>query len=306
MDQGIDLRQLRCFLAVAESSSFTRAAERLHLSQPPLTRQIRQLEERLGVTLFERGRRGAELTGAGRAFLPEVRRTLAQFERALGAARAHAGSARQRFVIGYTTVVDAGAIPDVAPALRQRFPELDVVLRGAHSIALVRGLRRGELDAAFIGLHTEAQGLCVQTLHQQPFVVALPSGHRLAARRQLDFGDLEGERVFWFERRLNPGFHDHCTAFFERIGLRFQPIAEPADHHILLGQIAAGQGIGLIPQSLRSVQRQGVVFRPLKPRQDALAVGIALAHAPDRASPVMRALLELARADGAVPERARR
>src|ERR1700677_1455336 len=155
MTTPIDLRQLRYFLAVSEELSFGRAAVRLHISQPPLSRQIRQLEDVLGVELFLRSKAGVMLSAAGAAFLPEVRRTLAQAEKAVAVARACRDSDGGQFVVGYTTVFDRSAFPDVFDELRRRFPSWRIAVKGKHSINLIREIKNGAMDAAFVGLHTE-------------------------------------------------------------------------------------------------------------------------------------------------------
>lgn len=296
MNESIDLRKLRYFLAVSEELNFSRAAVRLHISQPPLSRQIQQLEDQLGVALFLRKKSGVELTPAGLAFLPEVRRTLRQAAKAVAAARAAQGGAAGTFVLGYTTVFDRSAIPDVICRLRQDFPGWRFLLQGKHSIRLVRDLQNGLIDAAFVGLHTETTGLMTETLFEEPLVVALPAAHRLARLRKLCFDDLRGESMFWFERRLNPGFHDYCQAFFDHIDFRPERIPEPPDHHILLGLIAEGQGFALLPASLRRVKREGVVFRPLKEGTRGLSMGLAVAWSEANASPVLPVFLERIRA----------
>src|SRR5476649_426685 len=166
MTTSIDLRQFRYFLALSEELNFRRAALRLHISQPPLSRQIQQLEEQLGVELFQRNSSGVTLTQAGTAFLPEVRRTLAQADKAIAVARAAHGAGR--FVVGYTTVFDRSAIPDVTERLRQRFPQWSIESKGKHSISLVRDIRSGAMDAALIGLHTDTQGLKVEMILMSP------------------------------------------------------------------------------------------------------------------------------------------
>lgn len=295
MNSAIDLRQFRYFLMLAEELHFGRAAQRLHMSQPPLSRQIRQLEDMLGVSLFERDRTGVRLTVAGQALVPHARRTVAQAETAINAARAAAGVDSGRFVVGYTTVFDRSVIPDVFDRLQERFPHWRLLTQGQHSISLVRSVKNGTMDAAFIGLHTQAAGLTVEKIIEEPLMVALPARHRLAAKRRLDFDELNDEPLFWFERKLNPGFYDHCRDFFARIGFQPPLIAEPSDHHILLGLIAAGQGIALLPASLRKVQRSGVVFRALKLRPENLSMGIGLAYLPSNCSPILRAFLDLVR-----------
>ena len=126
-------------------------------------------------------------------------------------------------------------------------------------------------------------------------MVALPTNHALARKRRIGFDDLRDESVFRFERRLNPGFYDHCQAFFEEIDFKPRIVPEPDDHHILLGLIAEGQGIGLISASLQNVKRQGVVFRPLKEEARQLTSGIAMAYSESNSSAVLAQFLELAR-----------
>lgn len=295
MASSIDLRQFRYFLAVSEELNFGRAALRLHISQPPLSRQIRQLEDQLGVELFLRGKAGVTLTAAGAAFLPEARKALLQAEKAVAVARAARGAEGGQFVIGYTTVFDRSAIPNVV-GLSQSFPNWRIVTKGKHSISLVRDIKNGSMDAAFIGLHTDTRGLKVETVFEEPLVLALPANHRLARKRKLGFDELRGEPMFWFERRLNPGFYDHCQAFFEQIDFAPNVIPEPSDHHILLGLIAEGQGIALIPASLQNVKRQGVVFRPLQVESSKLSMGIAVTYSERNQSPVLSRFLELVRA----------
>jgi DNA-binding transcriptional LysR family regulator len=306
MNESIDLRQLRYFLAVSEELNFGRAALRLHISQPPLSRQIRQLEDQLGVELFLRGKSGVALTEAGAAFLPEVRRTLVQAEKAVAVARAARGAEGGKFVVGYTTVFDRSAIPDVADRLRQRFPNWRIVTGGKHSISLVRDVKNGTMDAAFIGLHTETQGLTVETILEEPLVLALPAKHQLAQKRRLGFDDLREEPMFWFERRLNPGFYDHCQAFFEQIGFKPNVIPEPPDHHIMLGLIAEGQGVALISASLQNVKRRGVVFRALKEEAKKLSMGIVVVYSERNQSPVLHPFLELVRTSTLTPSPAKR
>jgi DNA-binding transcriptional LysR family regulator len=138
--------------------------------------------------------------------------------------------------------------------------------------------------------------LTVETILEEPIVVALPANHRLAQKRWLGLDDLRGEPMFWFERRLNPGFYDHCQAFFEQIDFKPNVIPEPPDHHIMLGLIAEGQGIALISSSLQNVKRQGVAFRALKEGSNRLSMGIAVTYSERNPSPALRPFLDLVRA----------
>ena len=215
----------------------------------------------------------------------------------LGVARELNGACFARKVTeGYTTVFDRSAIPDVFDCLGQSFPKWQIVTKGKHSISLVRDIKNGVMDAAFIGLHTETPGLCEEAIHEEHLVVALSAKHPLARKRKLGFDELCGEPLFWFERRLNPGFYDYCQAFFEQIGFKPKIIPEPPDHHIMLGLIAEGHGLALIPASLQNVKRQGVVFRALKGDSNSLSMGIAVTYLKSNSSPVLPAFLELLRA----------
>ncbi len=303
MTTSIDLRQLRYFLAVSEELHFGRAAKRLHISQPPLSRQIRQLEDSLGVALFLRSQVGVSLTQAGRTFSPEVRRTLAQADKAIALARAAGaaenfaehGGQRGVFVLGYTTVFDRSAIPDVLERMRERFPHWRLVSEGKHSISLVRAIKNGVMDAAFIGLHTDVQGLVVETIREEPLLLALPASHALAKKRRVAAADLQGEPLFWFQRRLNPGYYDYCQAFFKKIHFQPHVIPEPLDHHILLGLIAEEKGCALIPASMQKIKRQGVVYRALKEEFKPLTAGIAVAYSAGNPSPALQPFLEMVR-----------
>lgn len=294
MTTPIDLRHLRYFLAVAESQSFGRAAERLHISQPPLSRQIRQLEGLLGVDLFIRSKAGIALTEAGRAFVPEARKALEQVEAAVARARAAASPNSSTFRVGYTTVFDRSILPDVSEAFHRRFPGCQLLSQSKHSIRLARDIRNGNLDAAFLCLHSDVPGLSQVAVKAESFMVALPADHRLAAKQVIGFDDLQSETVFWFERRLNPGFYDYCQAYFERIQFKPKIVMEPQDHHIVLGLIAEGQGIALVAESLRHIKRKGVVFRALK-EASQLRMHIALAYSASNQSLLLRHFIELVR-----------
>lgn len=295
MTAHIDLRHLRYFIAVAEERSFRGAAERLHISQPPLSRQIRQLEEELGVDLLERGKSGVSLTAAGGAFLPEAQRTLEQAERAVRAAQSAGGEGGGRFVLGYTPAFDRSAIPDVFDRFRKRHPQWRLIVKSRHSRGLVRDIRNGAMDAAFVGWPIRAEGLALEVLREEPVVAALPASSRAARKRRVALADLRGERMFRFQREWNPLLYDRWQALFEGAGFAPETAPQPPDHHILLGLIADGRGFALIPESLRNIQRKGVVFRPLREGR-ALSIGMALAWPEHSRSPALAGFMELVRA----------
>lgn len=294
MNHRVDIRHLRYFIAVAEELNFRRAAERLHLSQPPLSRQIQALEDDLGSPLLARDRARVSLTPAGRAFLPEARKVLALLDKAVDAARSRGAGESNELALGYTLALDRSAFPEITQALERAHPECALSIRSKRSLQLIDEVRRGQLDAAFIGLPAETRGLAVQELASDPFVVALPATSACARKRVVALADLNGEPVFWFKRSANPSFYDYCERYFERVGFAPRRLAEPEDHHVLLGMIAEGRGSGLIPASLQHIRRDGVVFRRLR-EGGQIAIRIALVYLPSNRSPALAQLLEIVR-----------
>ncbi|CAG9182828.1 LysR family transcriptional regulator [Cupriavidus pinatubonensis] len=279
MSERLDSRSLSLFLAVAEALSFRQAAERLHLSQPPLSRAIRELEERLGTRLFDRNTKGVTLTAAGEKLVPYARK-VAKILREAEIAIADEG-APANLRVGVTSAVEPAWFLGLAQRVQATHPGMVVSMFSDTSPRLIRQLRAGKLDAAFIALPTEAQGLDVQELDRLPMIVAIPSTHPLAKRRIVGLADLAREKVFWFERARQPAFYDHCQAVFSRHGFAPPKLREPADHHVLLGEVANGRGIALLPKSFTALRRAGVVYRTLA-EGEQLSVGIGLASHTDR------------------------
>ena len=279
MSDRLDSRSLLLFLAVADALSFRQAAETLHLSQPPLSRAIRELEERLGTRLFDRNTRGVALTVAGEKLLPYAR-SIAKLLREAEAALTIKGlPANLR--LGLTSAVEPAWFHGLAQRVQARHPETVVSTFSDTSPRLVRQLRAGKLDAAFIALPTETHELEVSELDRLPMVVALPSGHLLAKRRRIGLADLAREKVFWFERARQPAFYDHCQTVFSRHGFAPSKLREPSDHHVLLADVANGKGVALLPKSFTALRRAGVVYRSLVEGEE-LSVCIGLASPADR------------------------
>ena len=284
MTDRLDSRALRQFLAVAETLSFRQAAEVLHMSQPPLSRAIRQMEARLGAPLFERNTQRVVLTAAGQRLLPYARRILQLLAQAQDAVAAQQLPARLR--IGVTSAVEAQWFQRVAQAMEAQ--GVEPVVSSDTSPRLVRLLARGRLDAAFIALPTHAPGLEVDVLERQPLLAVLPASHRLARRRTVSLDDLAADPLYWFRRARQPAFFDHCRAVFERHGYAPALLEEPEDHHVLLAAVARGRGVALLPASFAAIRREGVRYKPLREGAE-LHVGIGLATPRDR--PELRAFL---------------
>lgn len=279
MIAALDSRALALFLAVADTLSFRQAAERLHMSQPPLSRAIRQLEDRLGTPLFLRDTQSVRLTAAGERLLPYARKIMRLLERAESSVALSALPSRLR--LGITNAVEPPWFRGIVARIESsgRFDTVTAV--SDSSPRLVRRLRARQLDAALIALPTETEGLAVTVLDRQPMVLAMPGSHRLAKRRSVSLGDLANERLYTFERARQPAFFDHCRAVFRRHGFEPWALREPEDHHVLLAGVANGEAFALLPRSFTALKRAGVVYRPLK-EGDELAVSVGVATQPDR------------------------
>lgn len=271
---SLDIRLLRYFAVVAEENNMSRAAQRLFMSQPPLSRHIRQLEERLGLTLFVRHTKGLTLTDEGLRVLEIVRPLLAQQEQTYAALGRLAQNGASSLRLGLTTAFELGVFTALEQHLVERVEVLNIVRHG--SPELIRLIRRGKLDAALVALPLETSGLSVVPLPlHEALIAALPAHWPEAEAASLALSELNARPLFWFKRERNPAFFDYTRDIFRRAGYAPTCIEEPLEHDILLARIARGDGLSLFPASFSAIQRQGVVFRPL--RDETLSVGLGLA-----------------------------
>ncbi len=264
----MDVRHLRYFVAVAEERHVTRAAERLGIQQPPLSQQIRSLEDELGVRLFHRKPRGVELTDAGKALLPDARRILADVENAVARVHRTARGEQGRVAVGFTSSVPfhpffPGALRDY----RESFPMVALPLEEGGTVDLVAAIVSERLDVAFIRSPApEADGIAVYDVLSEPMVAAVPAAHPLGTKRRtgpIDLADLSEEPFVLYRRSSGPGLYDAITAACHGAG--FSPRLEQEAPRIVatLNLVAAGLGVTLVPESLASMRMAGVRFRTL-------------------------------------------
>jgi DNA-binding transcriptional LysR family regulator len=285
------LRQLEMFLALAETLNFREAAALLHMTQPPLSRQIQELETALGVQLLHRSKHGVTLTQPGESLVKDASELLRACEKMAHRFHAEADQPEGRLNIGLTTVVDTEKFTQILPGLQADIPNLDLAFKRQTSMKSVRDIHHNRLDAAIIGMPSKISDLTVQHLYRDRFCVALAKGHRLANKKSISLMDLNEEVLFWFRRELNSGFYDYCEELFKKIKFSPQRVPEPADHHVLLSLVGNHGGVGLIPQSLQNIRHRGVVFRALK-EDDLLYVDIGIAYKPANANPALMLLIE--------------
>ena len=232
----MELRHVRYFIAVAEHLNFRKAAEHLHIAQPPLSRQVRQLEEDLGVVLLVRSKRGVELTKAGHAFLEQARKLIVQAGHATEAAR-HAQKGESGIVrIGLASGL-GGVVSKVVFEHRKRLPAVDVECRDIFSTLQNDALNKGEIDIGFLRPPVDQVNLECELLFEEEFVVVLPKTHRLAKRRFLRLKDVADEPLIIFHRNFSTGLYDKILGLFSKQG--FTP-------HLLVTHVEAHEEAGAI------------------------------------------------------------
>lgn len=259
-----DFHLLHYFAVVAEENSLRRAAERLFMAQPPLSRHIKRLEERLGLTLFIRHTKGLTLTEDGARVLENIRPLLRLQAKTFQQLDALAKPLEKVFALGFTTAFEQGIFSAMEAHLRERHGKSLRVTRNS-SPKLVRDVRKGRLDAALVALPLDAPGLTVTPLaHAEPLTAVVPACWAEAQGKILPLRTFNGKPLFWFRRESNPAFFDFTRGVFAHAGYEPVLLEEPAEHDVLLARIAAGEGMGLLPASFAAIRREGVVFVPVE------------------------------------------
>ena len=274
----MELRHLRYFIAVAEERNFTRAAERLHIAQPPLSRQMQQLEEMLGVELIEKGARPLRLTEAGQFFLAHARPLLEQV-RDLKTMTQRVGKLERTLSAGFVASTLYGLLPDIIRRYRERHPEVEVTLHEMTTIEQLKALKEGRIDVGFGRLKCEDPSIRRILLREERMVVALSPGHRLSER---DGGtrlmELIHEPLLVYPKAPRPSFADQVLAAFNEANLTADHVIEVRELQIAMGLVAAGQGIAIVPESVQGMHHRNVVYRKLEDRHAFSPILFSVRH----------------------------
>ncbi|WP_077001366.1 LysR family transcriptional regulator [Variovorax sp. KK3] len=261
----MELRHLRYFVAVAEELNFTRAALRLHIAQPPLSIQIRALEEELKVRLLERDKRRVFLTQAGRHFLDRARAILQQVDVAKGEAQSAASGDIGRVALGYTaSSMLSLALPAALQRFRRAYPQVVLTLHEMTSLDQLDAVHGRSLDVGILRRPDVAipPGIVIEKWYQSPLVAAVPRGHPLAGAA-IHIADLRDEPLLTYPRDAGIGLYWMVQALCTKAGFRPRMVQEARDASTLVGLVAAGVGIALVPGDTRCIQLEGVVYQPV-------------------------------------------
>jgi len=289
----MDPRKLRYFMAVAEELHFGRAARRLNISQPPLSMQIRGLENDLSTALFVRDRRHVALTDAGRVLLAEAGKILPQLDQARMAVQRAGRGEVGRLAIGFITPVEYNLLPSLLAAFRRRYPSVLLTLREAMSDQQLNELESGILDVGLMTGAMDRPSIACHPVWQERVILAIPARHDLARSSSVSVRRLANEPFIMFPRSIAPVLYDEVLQFCRRAGFSLKIVQEAAQSQTIISLVSAGIGLAILPASIRGLRRAGVTYRSIRER--APSVDTVIAHRKDRPSLVVENFIELAR-----------
>jgi DNA-binding transcriptional LysR family regulator len=295
----MELRHLRYFLAVAETLNFSRAAERLHLSQPPLSQQVRRLEEELGAKLFDRSKRQIKLTAAGEVFATQARAILAQCDEAAKlAARAEKGElGHLRLGLWQPPVppVQTRLIIECLGAFAKRSPDVHLTLQSLLPAEQIKAVKDGGIDVGFVRLpiSQNGRGIALETILREPIVLAMSENNPLARFKTVPLRELSSQRYIMYGRDANADFHNFMAKACRREGFNLNIAYFQDDLYSVWALIGAGLGVALAPASLRELRLPGIVFRRFEPALPLMEMALVYARGDKRL--VVSQFLEIAR-----------
>lgn len=288
----IELRHLRYFVAVAEELHFGRAAERLHMAQPPLSQQIRQLEEDLGFALFYRTKRVVQLTEAGQVFLDEIRPLFRQMDRAIQRGQLASRGEIGQLVIGFVSSSMYNVLPRILKTFRNQVPGVTLTLAELTTDQQIQQLSDGEIDVGLMRPPVDNPQFETLLLLQESLVVALPAAHPLTAQASLSLNRLAAEPFILFPRPLAPGLYDQIISLCQTAS--FSPVVaqEAVQMQTIISLVAAEMGIAIVPASIQNLQRTGVEYRSITTPTPQASILLVWRHQDP--SPVVQRFVQIA------------
>jgi DNA-binding transcriptional LysR family regulator len=287
-----ELRHLRYFVAVAEELHFGRAAARVGIAQPALSQQVRRLEAMVGFELLTRSTRSVALTPAGSALLPHARRSLAEADLAVAAAGRAARGEIGHLTVGFIETAAVSLIPAAVRGFRARHPGVTLSLRELSVDAQLHGIRARTLELGVVRSPVDAADLEVEAVAEDRLLAAVPASHALAPAGPITVGELADEPLVALSREVVPGLHDQVISLFADHHRSAQITQEATSIQAVMGLVAAGLGIAVLPSSVRSLSRDGIAFVDLSSSELSPILAV---RRRGESSPLVEAFLEAAR-----------
>jgi DNA-binding transcriptional LysR family regulator len=294
-ERSIELRHLRYFVAVAEELHFGRAALRLHLAQPPLSQQIRKLEEILGYPLFIRTSRAVKLTAAGQVFLERATRTLRNVQEDLAEARSIGRGDLGFLRVGFIGSAMLTPLPAMLGFYLRQYPKVQLQLSESYTSGIVQSLAKGALDAGFVRDGGPSDALHVETIYSEPFVAVLPDTHRLAARKVISASQLRDEPFVFFSPLAGALAYRKPVSLCEEHGFRPRVVQEAPQWLTILSLVGAGLGVSIAPACVRQIAVPNIVCCSL--RGASITSDIELAYRADEDRAIVHAFANIARSN---------
>jgi DNA-binding transcriptional LysR family regulator len=289
----MELRHLRYFAAVAEELHFGRAARKLHISQPPLSMQIRALEEELGVTLLNRTQRSVSLTQAGNALLAEAKHILARVDQAILTTKRAGRGEIGELLVGFISVADYNVLPEVLREFRRRFPLVNLTLREATTDAQLRDLIAGRIDVGFVLPPVNEPALESVAILREPLIAALPDKHPLARKPgKLALEKLKDAPFILFPRPYAPGLYDDIVSCCKAAGFSPRVEQEAIQMQTIVSLVSAELGVALIPASMMHLRRTGVIYKELRGGSPPMEIHLVWRRGDDL--PALRVFIDVA------------
>jgi len=282
-----ELSHLRCFVAVGEELHFGRAAERLNMTQPPLSRQIRLLEHTIGTALLERTSRRVRFTAAGKAFFPEAARILRLSEEATSRVRRIAKGQQGSIAIGYTAAYGYGFLPEVVRRLRERVPDVSLTLKEMVTRQQLEAIEAGQLDVGLMRPHGNPGGLETVRLGREGLLLAIPEREAKLWPREPTLASLDGRPYIGYSPYEANYFNLLVQAALNKSGVKPQIVEYVPQIHTMLGLVRCGIGAALIPETAARLHFEGVVLRPLS-MKPARPVEMVFSYRKDNENPILR------------------
>lgn len=287
----MELRHFIYFITVAEELHFGRAAERLHMTQPPLSKQIQQLEQEIGVVLFKRNKRHVELTTAGEFFLPEARQVLAQASQAVDTAQRAQRGEFGRLVIGFVGSASYDILPRFIREYRRIFPDVAVLLHELSTPDQISALIGSRIDIGLLHPPVSTSLIEAEPVKRGFAALALPKNHPLAKKDKIQIEDLRDQSFIVVSREIWPGLYDEFLSLFREIGFSPKIVQEATEYQMVVGLVSAGIGIGVVPDGAEKLFNLEVVYR----RIDGHPLGavLSMAHLKKNTNPAMKQFISL-------------
>ncbi len=287
----VEIRHLRYFIAVAQESNFSRAAEKLHISQPPLSQQIRQLEEDLGVTLIERGSRPVSLTEAGKFFFEQAQGIVEHFDEFLAKTQKMGRGEEGTLTVAFVSSSTYELMPRILRTFRKLYPQVNLNLIEKNTPQQLEALKSKQINIGIGRPFSEHEEITSVFIQDETVVVAVPSEHPLSLKKSVSLLSLEKEEMISFYLFPEPSFGSFVMATCRKAGFEPKIAQRTGELQTALGLVAAGMGVALLPASVEHTSREGVKYIPLK--KPSPTISLVAAYRKDDTSPILQLFLQV-------------